>query len=182
MDLNHNKKIQDYISEVCSQVRFRDVHQDVKLELEAHIQEIVEEHLSKGSSEKEAVEKALAKMGDADIIGKQLNKVHKPKPEWSVLLFSFLFINIGLIAMYFIQKQSLLTYEIHIFERSLLFSLMSLIPIVGLYFFDYRKLEKYSKHIYLGTLIILIFTVFWGVQSSGSKSWLVLGPFSVNFV
>ena len=182
MDLNHNKKIQDYISEVCSQVRFRDIHQDVKLELEAHIQEIVEELLIQGFSEKEAVDKAIAQMGDADIIGKQLNKVHKPNPEWTVLLISFLFINIGLLAMYFIQKQSLLTYDIKIFERSLLYSLMSVISIVGLYFFDYRKLEKYSKHIYLGTILILIFTVFWGIQANGSRSWLILGPFSVNFV
>jgi rod shape determining protein RodA len=182
MDLNHNKKIQDYISEVCSQVRFRDVHQDVKLELEAHIQEIAEEHLTQGSSEKEAVEKAIAQMGDANIVGKQLNKVHKPKPEWSVLLFSFLFINIGLLAMYFIQRQGLLTYDIQIFENSLLFSFMSLISIVGLYFFDYRKLERYSKHIYLGTLLILIITILWGNQANGSRSWLILGPFSVNFV
>jgi len=182
MDLNHNKKIQAYISEVCSQVRFPDVHQEVKLELEAHIQEIVEEYLTQGLLEEEAIDKAIAQMGDADIVGKQLNKVHKPNPEWIVLLISFLFINIGLLAMYFIQKQSLLTYDLHIFQRSLLYSFMSLITIVGLYFFDYRKLEKYSKHIYLGTLLILIFTIFWGIQVNGSKSWLLLGPFNINFV
>lgn len=182
MDLNNNKKIQDYISEVCSQVRFRDIHQDVKLELEAHIQEISEEHLTQGFSEKEAVEKAIAQMGDADIVGKQLNKVHKPKPEWSVLLFSFLFINTGLLAMYFIQRQGLLIYDIQIFKNSLLFSFMSIISIVGLYFFDYRKLERYSKHIYLGTLLILFFTILWGNQVRGSRCWLILGPFSVNFV
>ncbi|MFZ5942837.1 MAG: FtsW/RodA/SpoVE family cell cycle protein [Bacillota bacterium] len=182
MDLNHNKKIQDYINEVCSQVRFRDIHRDVKLELEAHIQEIAEEYLTQGFLKEEAIDKAIAQMGDADIIGKQLNKVHKPKPEWSVLLFSFLFINLGLLAMYFIQKQGLLTYDIKLFEKSLLFSLMSLISIIGLYFFDYRKIERYSKHIYLGTLLILIYTVFWGIQANGSRSWLILGPFSVNFV
>ena len=33
MDLSHNKKVQDYINEVCSQIRFRDVHQEIKLEL-----------------------------------------------------------------------------------------------------------------------------------------------------
>jgi rod shape determining protein RodA len=182
MDLNQNKKIQAYINDVCSQVGFRDVHQDVKLELEAHIQEVVEEYLTQGSSEKEAVDKAIAQMGDANILGKQLHKVHKPKPEWSVLLFSFLFINIGLLAMYFIQRQSLLKYDIQIFENSLLFSLISLISIVSLYFFDYRKLERYSKHIYLGTLLILAFTVLWGNQLNGSSSWLTLGPFSINFV
>ncbi len=182
MDLVHNKEIQDYISKVCTQIRFHDVHQDVKLELKAHIQEIIEEYLTQGFSEKEAVDQALVQMGDADIIGKQLDLVHKPKPEWTILLLSFLFVNIGLLAMYFIHKQSLLTYDIKLFEKSLLYSLMSLISIIGLYFFDYRKIERFSKHIYLGTLIILIFTVFWGIQASGSRSWLIIGPFSVNYV
>lgn len=182
MDLVHHKEIQDYISRICTQVTFHDVHQEIKLELTAHIQEIMEEYLQQGLSEKEAVKQALAQMGEADIIGKQLDLVHKPKPEWTVLFLSFLFVNIGLLAMYFIQKQSLLTYDLILFERSLIFSLMSLIIIIGLYFFDYRKLERFSKHIYLGALIILIFTIFWGTQFNGSSSWLIIGPFSVNVV
>ncbi|SMB89768.1 cell division protein FtsW, lipid II flippase [Desulfonispora thiosulfatigenes DSM 11270] len=182
MDLNHNKNIQEYIREICSQVKFRDVHQDIKLELEDHIREISEQYLTQGSSEKEAIRKAIAQMGDADIIGKQLNQVHRRKPEWSILLFSFIFINIGLLAMYFIQRQSLLTYDIHIFQNSLLFSFISLITFICLYFFDYRKLEKYSKHIYLGALLILAITILYGIQLNGSRSWLILGPFSINFV
>jgi cell division protein FtsW (lipid II flippase) len=142
----------------------------------------MEEYLQQGLSEKEAVKQALAQMGDADIIGKQLDLVHKPKPEWTILLLSFLFVNIGLLAMYFIQKQSLLIYDSILFEKSLLYSLMSLIFIIGLYFFDYRKLERFSKHFYIGTLLILIFTVFWGIQVKGSNSWLAIGPFIVNVV
>jgi cell division protein FtsW (lipid II flippase) len=182
MGLIDNQKIENYIREVCSRVRFRDIHQDVKMELAAHIEEITEEHINRGVSEEEAVDRALAQMGDADLIGKQLNKVHKPKPEWSVLLISLLFINIGLLAVYLIQKQGLLAYDTPIFERSLFYSLVSFIAIVGLYYFDYRKLEKYSKHIYLGTLLVLIFTIFWGVQANGCRSWLVLGPLKINFV
>jgi cell division protein FtsW (lipid II flippase) len=115
-------------------------------------------------------------------VGTQLNKVHKPKPEWSVLLFSFLFINMGLLSMYSIQKQSLLTYDIQIFENSLLFSLIGFIFTVCLYFFDYRKLERYSIHIYVGTLLILGITILWGSQLNGSRCWLNLGPFNINFV
>lgn len=84
--------------------------------------------------------------------------------------------------MYFIQKQSLLTYDIKLFEQSLLCSLMSFIVITSLYFIDYRKLERFSKHIYVGTLIILVFTVFWGIQVNGIISWLIIGPFRINFV
>ncbi|MEQ8236355.1 MAG: FtsW/RodA/SpoVE family cell cycle protein [Syntrophomonadaceae bacterium] len=182
MGINRNQKIVNYILEVCSRVKFRDIHQDVKLELAGHIEEIVEEFVIRGLSEEEAVDRSLAQMGDADLVGRQLNKVHKPKPEWSVLLISVLFISIGLLATYFIQRQSLLTYDARLFESSVLFSSVSVIVIVGLYFFDYRKLERYAKHIYLGTLFILIITVLWGNQANGSRCWLDLGPFNVNFV
>ena len=80
MGLDSSKEIQAYIDEVCSQVRFKDVHQDVKLELKTHIQEITEEYLTQGFSEKEAIAQALAQMGSAHTVGKQLNQVHKPKP------------------------------------------------------------------------------------------------------
>ncbi|HWQ73678.1 MAG TPA: FtsW/RodA/SpoVE family cell cycle protein, partial [Syntrophomonas sp.] len=83
---------------------------------------------------------------------------------------------------YFIQKQSLLMYENPIFQKSLFYSFLSFIAVVGLSFFDYRKLERYSIHIYLGTLLLLFITVFWGTQFKGNSSWLELGPFNINFV
>ncbi len=184
MELKKNQQIRDYVGKVCEQVRFRDVHEDVSRELEAHIHEIVEEHLAQGVSESEAVEQAIVQMGDADIIGKQLNKVHKPKPEWSILILALAFTSIGLSAIYFIQKYD--TYFNHnpikIFENSLFFALISLFVIVGLYFFDYRKLEKYSKYLYLATLAILVFTVFNGVASGGNRLWIKIGFYHINFV
>ena len=106
MGLNHNDKIQAYINQVCSQVRFRDVHQDIRLELETHINEAIEEYLSQGSSEEELL-KAIAQMGDPETIGKELNQVHAQARLDCPAAF-FLFINIGLLAMYIIQKQGLL--------------------------------------------------------------------------
>lgn len=182
MILSHHNKIKDYVSAVCSQVKFKAIHQDLKLELENHVEEIAEEYLIQGLSEEEAVDRALAQMGEATMVGQQLNRVHKPKFEWGILLIFLLFINIGLMAMYFIQKQGLLMYDNPIFEKSLLYSLLSIIAVIGVSFFDYRKLEKYSLHIYLVTLLLLFITVCWGTQLNGSSSWLNLGPFNVNFV
>lgn len=182
MELKHNQKVQQYIDNVCSQVGFRDIHGDVSLELRSHIQEIAEEYIAQGMSENEAIDYALAQMGDADTIGKQLHKVHKPKPEWSVLLFSLLLTGFGLLAIYFIQRESLLTYNALLFEKSLFFSFISLVTIIGLYFFNYRKLEKYSRHLYLAALFTLIFTVLGGIELNGNKSWLLIGPLSINFV
>ena len=182
MDLNQNNEVQAYLRKVFAQVKFRDAHQELGLELQEHIQEVAEEHMAQGALEETAVAQAISQMGDADIIGKQLNKIHKPRPDWSILLLSMLFISIGLLVLYFIQKQSLLEYDLQLFERSILFSAVSLFFVITFYFFDYRKLERYSKYIYIGTFLLLLFTTQWGMEFYGSKRWIALGPFSINIV
>ena len=42
-----------------------------------------------------AVKKALEQMGDPVSVGRQLQKVHRPKTEWSIILFTVLLIFIG---------------------------------------------------------------------------------------
>lgn len=182
MDLSSNERVRSYIKRVCSQIKFRDIHHEIRLELETHIQEIAEEHLANGFSEDEAIEQAMKQMGDPDTVGEQLNKVHKPKPEWSILLISLLFLSFGPLTMYFVQQQELLIHHSRLFEKSLFYSLIGIVLIPWFYLFDYRKLEKYSKHIYVVTLLILSYTVFWGYELNGSSCWLSLGPFMINFV
>ena len=79
--------------------------------------------------------------------------------------------------MYIIQKQGLLPDSN--FNRSLFFSFVGVVTIIGLYFFDYRKLEKYSKHIYLELLTAHLHNLICR-QVSGSRAWLNIGPFSIN--
>lgn len=175
MVITQNTRIQAYIDDVCSQIKFREIHQEIKLELETHLQEIVEEYLSKGLSENVAVSHAIAQMGSADIVGKQLNKVHKSKPEWSILTLSLIFVGIGLLAMYFIEKQGLFTSTpIPIFSRSLIFTIMAAIILTGLYLFDYRKLEPYSKYVYISTILLLVLIIIFGERFNG-KPFLNLG-------
>lgn len=182
MDLGSNEKVRSFIDQVCSQIKFRDIHHEIQLELETHIREIVEELLAEGCSEEEAIDRAIEQMGDADLIGEQLNKVHKPKPEWSILFISLLFLSFGLLTIYFVQQQELLVHSSRLFEKSLFYSLMGIILIPCLYLFDYRKLERYSKQLYVVTLLFLAYTVFWGNEMNGTSSWLSLGPFRINFV
>lgn len=171
-----NARILAYINDVCEQIKFREVHQEVKLELKTHLQDIVEENLSKGFSEDEAVNQAITQMGSANIVGKQLDKIHKPKPEWSIIALSLLFASLGLLAMYFIEKQSLYTSaSISIFAKSLVTTIIGVVIAAGLYLYDYRKLESYSRHIYLGTVLALLTVVVFG-QSFNGKSYLNVGP------
>ncbi|MDD2200507.1 MAG: FtsW/RodA/SpoVE family cell cycle protein [Bacteroidales bacterium] len=182
MVLTQNSRIEAYINEVCSQIEFREVYHEIKLELETHLQEIIEDYLSKDFSEDEAVDKAIAQMGGANVVGKQLNNIHKSKPEWSILIISLFFVSIGLLTMFFIEKQGLFTTaSSHIFTKSLVFTIIGAVIVTGLYLFDYRKLEPYSKQIYLCTVLVLVFIIIFGQRVNG-KPYLEIGPIFIDIV
>ena len=85
--------IKDFLENVCDQIRYKPIRNDISEELSLHIQEMKEEHLNYGISEKEAEERAVANMGDATEIGKKLDKIHRPKFDW--ILFLLVTILIG---------------------------------------------------------------------------------------
>ncbi len=175
-----NEKIQSYINKVCSQIKLREAHSEIKVELETHILERYEEFLEEGFSQEEALDKAIVQMGSATDVGKQFAKIHKPRPEWSVLVLSVLFVSLGILLVYFMENQGL-TITSSLFEKSIVYALMGVLIMIGLYYFDYRKLEAYSKYIYLASIIMLLITYFFGSIAAG-KRWLSIGSITLDFV
>ncbi len=43
--------------------------------------------------------------------------------------------------------------------------------------YDYRKIERYSVYFFVGFLVLLVFTRFFGRESHGARSWLGIGEF-----
>lgn len=182
MELKQNLKIKEYMDTVCKQIKFKEVHEDIKLELEDHILELTDEYISQNVPEDEAINKALSHMGDAVTVGKQLNNSHKAKPEWSLLILTMLFTGFGLLTMYFIEtKSALLGSSLSLFTKTLVSNLIGICLATLLYFFDYRKIQKYSVHIYITTLLFLAFTIFTGHPVNGVGAWIRIEPFSMNF-
>lgn len=158
MDLMKNKEINAYMELVCTQIKFKDIHKNIKEELMDHINSIVEENMEKGISLEESIDIGIKQLGDPYILGKELNKVHKPKPEWSILALAFIFTLIGILSIYAMSLQDLWTdWRIKGMVRtSIIMFVAGIAIIVGLYFFDYRKIKPFSKYLYIGTSIFLI--------------------------
>lgn len=178
-----NNKVSDYINKVCMLIRNKDVHYDIKLELQDHIETLKEDFISSGLSEEEAIEKAISHMGDPSLIGKQLDKTHKAKIGWGVIIPLLCFSLFGLVTMYFIQNKGAVAEADHIkmFQKNLVFYILGIGLITGLYFFDYRRILPYSKGIYITSLIILILQLFCTIPVNGVY-YFRLGPIVVNLV
>jgi cell division protein FtsW (lipid II flippase) len=164
-----NNKIENYISTVCELVKNKDVHYDIALELKDHIQTLKEEYIDSGLSEEAAIEKAISHMGDPDLIGKQLDKTHKAKIGWGVLIPLLAFSLFGLVTMYFIQSKGAVAEadSIKIFQKNFIFYIIGIASMIGLYFFDYRKILPYSKYIYIGSVIISFLQTATGAPAYG---------------
>lgn len=72
----------EYIKEVTGYVRFKQDHLDIRLELQAHLEDRMEDFLEDGCSEEEAKRMALEVMGDAREVGEALDKEHGPVLGW----------------------------------------------------------------------------------------------------
>ena len=178
MGLEYNEKIKEYLSSVCCQIRNSKLHSDIQEEVRGHIEEIFQEYIEGGFSEDEAINNAMAQMGDASLIGRELNKVHKQKPEWSILILTSIFAMLGLSMIFLIDSSGILKYSL--FSKSIIGTLIGLSFAAFLYYFDYMKIKGYSKYIYLATIIVMLLTIIFGRTIDG-KPYLFIG-IAINFI
>jgi rod shape determining protein RodA len=179
MGIGDNSKINDYIDYVCSYIKFKGAHKEIKEELSGHIEDAICEYTESGMTREESVGKAVERMGDGETVGKQLNIAHKGTPDWITLMLTIVLVNIGVALMYLIQYKSSYRSMDYLFNHSLLYAAIGTIGIVLLYFFDYRKLQKYSNHIFIGMCLLFILSFFIGTTINGA-SFIIVGSFTFN--
>jgi cell division protein FtsW (lipid II flippase) len=180
MGLNSNESIGEYIKNVCSLVKNKEAHEEITLELQNHILELSDELISEGMSETEAIDKAIAQMGDAAVVGDQLNKAHKGNPDWTLLIITLLLSGFGLMSMYFLKVSGIPSGGF--LKANLFYFAVGIAIVISLYYFDYRKLCKYSKYIYFATLFIILFSIFVSPHPINGRTYLSIFPFTINFI
>lgn len=152
----------EFLNTVCKEIRYEPANKPVSEELQGHIEDIKEEYLCKGYSEKEAEEKAVEQMGDAKQIGKKLNKMYGPKLDWMLLVLICILIFFGILgaATYFNTMNRYIEGSVFtgtMFIRYILALGMGTILSGLIYFMDYKKLCKHSLLIYMIGIILNIF-------------------------
>ena len=98
--------IKDYLDTVCEQIRFQKAHSFVKKELKDHINDQAEAFVCSGMDEQTAMQKAIAEMGDPVTIGTKLDRVHRPKLEWSFIVFIIVFSCFNLGIRFIVQQNN----------------------------------------------------------------------------
>ena len=147
--------IKNFLDKVCGEIKYRPVRKGICEELKSHIQEIKEEYTNKGIPENEAEEKAVFQMGVPEEIGRKLNKIHKPKLDWKLLLLMVILMGFGVFVAILKQQNMNDNY----IGSTIIYMIIGTILSIGIYFFDYKLLKKYSTTIYIIASILMILPI-----------------------
>ncbi|UQZ84349.1 Rod shape-determining protein RodA [Paenibacillus konkukensis] len=179
--------INEYLSAVCGRVKARELHKEIRQEMAGHLEELMSAKQEEGLDEKAAAQWAIRQMGDPEAVGRELNKVHKPRIPWGLVGWVAVLLIISLVAMYAVElaytgNEGNTAPSGHFLVKKAMFIAAGLLAMTAFLFFDYRKLQHYSWAMYAGTLLVALATMAWGLQVNGTKSWIVIGPMTVDWM
>ena len=127
-------QIKEYLNKICEQIKYKPVREEISKEIEDHINDIKEDLIKDGANETTAEIKAINQMGNAEEIGRKLNKIHKPKLDWKLLIITFVLICFGFVVS-FIKTTSDITEadNLNFMTKFILFTLLGIVLGIGVY-------------------------------------------------
>ena len=168
--------IKSFLNTVCEQIKYKPVRPGISDELEQHINDVKEEYIAKGINSDEAEEKAVLQMGNAEDIGKKLNKIHKPRLDWKLIILISVLIGFGIFAVIIKEKSNSIFGTTANIRNAIEYIILGILLSIGVYFFDYRKLKKHSGLIYFISTTITLSSLIPGI------SWRVNGVYYTRLI
>lgn len=148
--------IKAYLDTVCKQIRWKKCHASIASELEGHLLDQRDALVQEGASEAEAITEAIAMMGDPVTVGTQLDRTHRPKPQWSMLILTVLLVLAGAVTQYIALQDPQYRASRYISEWTSLAALACLPVLVIAYFADFTLLAKYPRLLIAGLVLLSI--------------------------
>jgi len=155
--------VNQYVDMVCGQIKAKKVHSNISKEIACHIEEQKDAYLRDGIDEENAVKKAVAEMGDPVSVGQQLNKLHKPISEKSIISLTLLLVAVGLFVQFLINDGN------SGFSRFFIYTPIGLAALTATFFCDYSFIGKYSKYIFgfFAVACIILYFIFGRYGNAG---------------
>lgn len=142
------EKIHEYSKSVCDQIRWKKAHSVISEEIENHLIDQRDAYIAHGADEITATDNAIVQMGDPVAIGTQLDRTHRPRPQWSMLLLVTVLLFGGIILRTYIN------YGLTPME--LISAFIGLGFMTAAYFSDFTLIGKYPKTVYFSILALSI--------------------------
>lgn len=172
-----NNRKQIFLNEVTDQIRSKEAKNYVANELNYHIKEAKRIWMEKGLSESEAEEKAVEQMGSPTKLGIQMNKLHRPKVDWWLILLLVVSMGLSFLPMFSLGYMKDTYYFI---ISKFLIAFIGVAATVGVMQIDYRKWKKQGWLFYtIGMFLLFILAFFSNTMINGLKL-IKLGPVTIE--
>lgn len=137
----HNTKA-EYLETIGKQIRWKRAKKPLLYELESHILDRQSRLIEDGMEESEAETKAVAEMGDAETVGIELDRVHRPRPNWLLISATVSLFAFGTLLLWAVGGAS------EQFSNMLICGGIGIVFLILGYFCDYTLFAKYSVPIF----------------------------------
>ncbi|KLU62354.1 lipid II flippase FtsW [Peptococcaceae bacterium CEB3] len=140
-------KMVEYLETVRQQIRWKKAQAPVLEEIRNHLSDQKDALIKDGIDEETAICKAIEEMSDPVVVGEQLDRTHRPRPDWPLLAMTAILLLFGL------SIQFMIGLDIHngmeMFYKQVIWSGLAIIVLLVAYFVDFTIMGKYSWIIYL---------------------------------
>ncbi len=145
-----------YLEAVQAQIRWKRARPVLVRELEQHLEDQRDSFLQEGNSPEEAERLAVQDMGDPVTVGTELDRVHRPRPQWGLLgLTLALAVTGAVLRVIFFQIGG--DYHdkfTHALEKVLPSLGLGTAAMLGMYFLDVSRLVRHARAVYSGALAV----------------------------
>ena len=184
-------QINEFLNSICEQIKYKPIRNIIAEELKDHIEDKKEELIEMGQNEEEAEKNAVEQMGDAEIIGKELNKVHRPRLDWKLLIILVVLLIFGFVISYIITENEhteMMQYmKEGVSEYITTNYMIKYVCFVGLgfaigviiYFCDYKKIKNKPSILYIIATVVIILAFLFGISVNGIN-FLRIGNYSIR--
>ena len=157
------EKMEQYLTQLSEQIRWKRARPTLLRELKTHALEQMDSYLEAGLSQEEAETETLRQLGDPVEIGRDLDQLHQPKPQWGLLLLTVSLVLTGTI----LQMVLLRGTDQILPEKLILFALFGFVVLIVGYFSNYLQLIRHSRMIYFGALLLAIILMWMSPKVNG---------------
>lgn len=169
-------KLNEFLQQVTSFIRSREAKIEVEKELTQHLKQAKKAWLAQGYSEDEAEHRTVAQMGSATTLGQSLNKLHKPKVDWLIVVPIGLLLMLSFLPLLAVDLQ----YKSMLIERNFIYILLTIMTITGLMLFDVRKVKNYGYYFYAAGIGLMLLIMCFPNLIVNGEAMLRVGPLRLH--
>ncbi len=140
----------DFLNLAGEQIRWKRARRPLLYELETHICDRRDALIAEGMEESHAEATAVSEMGNPETIGAELDRVHRPKPNWLLLFGSAALLISGIALLWAVGGTT------EQFGRMIIYSAAGVVFLFLGYFLDYTFLSRFAVPIFIGLCTVCI--------------------------